>query len=66
MLRIQILGHISFFKLTSEYLGYILKKKIPSYKLNRNPTEVRGFKKIDFSKVFIGSQFTQFNIFNIV
>jgi hypothetical protein len=38
-LPIQILGHISFFKLTSEYLEYILKKEVPRYKLNRNPTE---------------------------
>jgi hypothetical protein len=33
MLRIQILHHISFFKLRSEYLEYILI-------LNKDPTEV--------------------------
>jgi hypothetical protein len=40
MLKIQIFRHISFFKLTSENLEYILNKKIPRYSLNRNPTEV--------------------------
>jgi hypothetical protein len=38
--RIQILRLISFLKLTSEFLEYILKMEIPRYKLNRNLTEV--------------------------
>jgi hypothetical protein len=40
MFRIQILRHIPFFMLTSEYLEYILKKEISRYKLKSNPTEV--------------------------
>jgi hypothetical protein len=40
ILWIKILRHISFFKLTSVYLEYILQKEIPRYKLNRNSTEV--------------------------
>jgi hypothetical protein len=40
ILNNQNLRHISFFKLTIEYLENILKKEIPNYKLKRNPTEV--------------------------
>jgi hypothetical protein len=40
MLRIKVLSHVLFSNPTSEYLEYILKKEIPRYKLNRNPTEV--------------------------
>jgi hypothetical protein len=40
MLGIQILRNISFFKLTSEYLEYILRKELPEHKLKRDHTEV--------------------------
>jgi hypothetical protein len=40
--------HISFFKQTSEYLEYILEKKVSGYKLNRDPTEVsKGYKSVN-------------------